>query len=62
MSKPIDKNPAPEARGARAPEVTARISRHTRLHALLFAAGALGTTLVTLGVVGDGKWPRSAGE
>jgi hypothetical protein len=39
-----------------------RSARQTRLQRLLFTAGTIGTALVTLGVLGDVKLPRSQGE
>jgi hypothetical protein len=37
-------------------------SRRDRLHALLFAGAALGTTLLTLGAAADPKLPPFKGE
>jgi hypothetical protein len=37
-------------------------SRRARLHALLFAGAALGTTLLTLGAAADPKLPPYKGE
>jgi hypothetical protein len=37
-------------------------SRRARLEALLFTAASLGTTLVTLGLLGDTKLPKVQGE
>jgi hypothetical protein len=37
-------------------------SRRARLHALLFAGAALGTTLLTLGATADPKLPPYKGE
>jgi hypothetical protein len=39
-----------------------RPSRRARLHGLLFAGAALGTTLLTLGTALGPKFPQSAGE
>ena len=41
---------------------TSKSSRRARLEALLFTAASLGTTLVTLGLLGDVKIPRAQGE
>jgi hypothetical protein len=38
------------------------LSRRARLQALLFAAGSIGTTLLTLGILADTKLPRYLGE
>ena len=38
------------------------LSRRARLQALLFAGAALGTTLLTLGVVEDPKLPPFRGD
>ena len=40
----------------------AALSKRAKLHALLFAAGAIGTTLLTLGMLADSKLPRYQGE
>jgi len=37
-------------------------SRRARLQALLFAAGSIGTTLLTLGLLADNKLPRYQAE
>ena len=39
-----------------------RTSKRARLQALLFAAGSVGTTLLTLGMLADVKLPKSQGE
>jgi len=39
-----------------------KLSRRKRLQALLFTAGSLGTTLLTLGMLADIKMPRAQGE
>jgi hypothetical protein len=39
-----------------------RTSKRARLQALLFAAGSVGTTLLTLGMLADTKLPKSQGE
>jgi hypothetical protein len=44
------------------PETSARPSRRDRLQALLFSAGALGTAIAALGLLGDVKLPRAQGE
>jgi hypothetical protein len=38
------------------------LSKRARLQALLFAAGSIGTTLLTLGMMADGKLPKGQGE
>ena len=38
------------------------VSRPARLQALLFTAGSIGTTLLTLGMMADGKLPKGQGE
>jgi len=35
-----------------------KLSRRKRLQALLFTAGSIGTTLLTLGMLADSKLPR----
>jgi hypothetical protein len=40
----------------------ARDARHARLHSLLFAGAALGTTILTLGATIEPKFPRFVGE
>lgn len=37
-------------------------SRSARLQALLFTAASIGTTLLTLGLLAEGKLPRAQGE
>jgi hypothetical protein len=37
-------------------------SKRARLQALLFAAGSIGTTLLTLGLLADNKLPRYQAE
>jgi hypothetical protein len=39
-----------------------RPSKRARLQALLFAAGSIATTLLTLGLLADNKLPRAQGE
>src|SRR5206468_1413917 len=39
-----------------------RTSKRARLQALLFAAGSIATTLLTLGMLADSKLPRYLGE
>jgi hypothetical protein len=41
---------------------TTMASRRARLEAWLFTAASLGTTLVTLGLLGDVKIPRAQSE
>jgi hypothetical protein len=38
------------------------VSRPARLQALLFTAGSIGTTLLTLGLLAETKPPRHQGE
>jgi len=38
------------------------LSKRARLQALLFTAASIGTTLLTLGLLAEGKLPRSQGE
>jgi hypothetical protein len=38
------------------------LSKRARLQALLFAAGSIGTTLLTLGLLAEVKIPRSQSE
>jgi len=45
-----------------APDAPARLSRRARLHALLFAGAALGTTILTVLEVPAGKLPPFKGE
>jgi hypothetical protein len=40
----------------------ARLTKRARLQALLFTAASIGTTLLTLGLLAEGKLPRSQGE
>ena len=40
----------------------ATLSTRARLHALLFTAGTVGTTLLTLGMFADVKLPRYQGQ
>jgi hypothetical protein len=45
------------------PESSApRLSKRARLQALLFTAGSIGTTLLTLGMLAETKLPRYQGE
>ena len=45
------------------PESSApRLSKRARLQALLFTAGSIGTTLLTLGLLAETKLPRQQGE
>ena len=45
------------------PESSApRPPKWARLHALLFTAGSIGTTLLTLGLLAETKLPRQQGE
>jgi hypothetical protein len=39
-----------------------RTSKRARLQALLFTAASIGTTLLTLGILDEGKLPRYLGE
>jgi hypothetical protein len=39
-----------------------RTSKRARLQALLFAAGSIGTTILTLSILADTKLPRYMGE
>ena len=51
-------NDRPELSAPRLPAV----SRRARLQALLFTAGSIGTTLLTLGLLAETKLPRHQGE
>jgi len=47
------------------PELSAprpTLSKRARLQALLFTAGSIGTTLLTLGLLAETKLPRHQGE
>jgi hypothetical protein len=44
------------------PSLAPAPSRRDRLHALLFAGAALGTTLLTLGAAADPKLPPYRGD
>lgn len=50
-----DDQARPEAR-------VSRLLKRAKLQALLFTAGSLGTTLLTLGALADIKMPRAQGE
>jgi hypothetical protein len=39
-----------------------KLSKRARLQTLLFTAGSIGTTLVTLGLLTEVKLPRAQGE
>jgi hypothetical protein len=39
-----------------------RAARYARLHALMFAGAALGTTVLLLGMTAEPKFPRFVGE
>lgn len=41
---------------------TSSAPRRARFQALLFTAGSIGTTLLTLGLLGDVKLPKVQGE
>ena len=45
------------------PDLSApRLSKRARLQALLFTAGSIGTTVLTLGMLAETKLPRYQGE
>ena len=50
-----DKHDHPQA-------ASSTLSKRARLQALLFTAGSLGTTLLTLGMLAEIKMPRAQGE
>lgn len=54
MNNQVD-SARPEARAS-------RLLKRAKLQALLFAAGSLGTTLLTLGMLAEIKMPRAQGE
>ena len=50
-----DKHDQPQA-------ASSTLSKRARLQTLLFAAGSIGTTLLTLGMLADTKLPKSQSE
>jgi hypothetical protein len=58
MSSAMNKHRSNDPR--KAPE--SRLSRRARLQALLFTAGSIASTLLTLGMLADTKLPRYMGE